>query len=281
MTATTNAAAADLSRTDSGRVRGNALSFAVSDTMAIMGRNLTKLRRSPQLLVFATVQPVIFVLLFTYVFGGAIAAPGYDSYVQYLMPGIFVQTITFGAMSTGVGLSEDLHTGIIERFRSLPMARSAVLAGRTGADLIRNLFVVCLMLVVGYLVGFRSNANILGFLGGISVLLLFAFSLSWLFAIVGLTAPNAETAQAASFPLLAPLVFASSAFVPVASMPSWLQGFAGHQPVSVTVNAARGLLVGGPAGEDVVSMVTQSLLWSVVIIAICAPLAVRTYRRAA
>ncbi len=260
--------------------RRQALAWAISDTFAIIGRNLTKLRRSPQLLVFATVQPVVFVLLFTYVFGGAIVAPGYPSYVDYLMPGIFVQTITFGALNTGVGLAEDLQTGIIERFRSLPMARSAVLAGRTGADLVRNTFVVALMFIVGYAVGFRVSTDFLQFLAAVAILLLFAFSLSWLFSIIGLIAPNAETAQAASFPLLAPLVFASSAFVPVSSMPSWLQGFATHQPVSVTVNAVRGLLVGGPAAETLAANVTQSLLWSFGIIAVCAPIAVRKYRRA-
>lgn len=264
-----------------GSNSGTSLSWAISDTLAIINRNLTKLRRSPQLLVFATVQPIIFVLLFTYVFGGAIAAPGYASYVDYLMPGIFVQTITFGAMNTGVGLSEDLHTGIIERFRSLPMARSAVLGGRTGADLIRNTFVVLLMLIVGYAVGFRMDTTVAYFFGGMGILLLFAFSLSWVFAWVGLVAPNAETAQAMSFPILAPLVFASSAFVPVSSMPTWLQGFASHQPVSVTVNAVRGLLVGGPALDNLGANIIQSLAWSIGIIIVCAPLAVRRYRKAA
>jgi ABC transporter DrrB family efflux protein len=256
------------------------LSWAISDTLAIAGRNITKLRRSPQLLVFSTVQPVVFVLLFTYVFGGAIVAPGYPDYVDYLMPGIFVQTITFGALNTGVGLAEDLQTGLIERFRSLPMARSAVLAGRTTADLVRNIFVVALMFIVGYAVGFRVSTDFLQFLAGVAILLLFAFSLSWLFSIVGLIAPNAETAQAASFPILAPLVFASSAFVPVSTMPSWLQGFANHQPVSVTVTAVRGLLVGGPAADTLAANVTQSLLWSFGIVAVCAPIAVRKYRKA-
>jgi ABC-2 type transport system permease protein/oleandomycin transport system permease protein len=262
------------------RVSGSSLSFAVTDTFAITGRNLTILRRSPQLLVFATIQPVIFVLLFRYVFGGAIHASGYASYIDYLMPGIFVQTITFGALNTGVGLAQDLHTGLIERFRSLPMARSAVLGGRTVADLIRNVFVVALMLGVGYLVGFRLDTTFLKFWAGIGILLLFAFSLSWLFAIVGLTAPNAETAQAGSLPLLAVLVFASSAFVPVSTMPSWLQAFANHQPVSVTVNAVRGLLVGGPAADQLGRNVVQSLAWSAAIIGVCGPVAVRMYRKA-
>ena len=262
------------------RVSGTAVSFAVTDTLAITGRNLTILRRSPQLLVFATIQPIIFVLLFRYVFGGAIHASGYASYIDYLMPGIFVQTITFGSLNTGVGLAEDLHKGLIERFRSLPMARSAVLGGRTVADLVRNIFVVALMLGVGYLVGFRMDTTVLKFFAGMAILLLFAFSLSWLFAIIGLTAANAETAQAASFPILAVLVFASSAFVPVSTMPSWLQSFANHQPVSVTVNAVRGLLVGGPAADTLGRNVIQSLAWSAAIIGVCAPVAVRMYRKA-
>lgn len=251
------------------------LYWAIADSFAIAQRNLITLRRLPQLLVFATIQPVIFVLMFRYVFGGAINVPGM-SYVDYLMPGIFVQTVTFGAMSTGIGLADDLRTGLIERFRSLPMARSAVLAGRTSADLVRNVFVVVLMLVVGVLVGFRPDATVVAFVGGLGIVLLFAFALSWIFALVGMSADNAETAQAMSFPIIAPLVFASSAFVPVESMPGWLQGFAEHQPVSVTVNAVRGLMLGSADASDIV----QALAWAVGIIAVFAPLAVRRYRRA-
>jgi ABC transporter DrrB family efflux protein len=252
------------------------LAVAASDTLAITGRNLRGMMRVPQVLVFSTIQPVVFVLMFRYVFGGAIQVPGVP-YVDFLMPGIFVQTITFGAVNTGVGLAEDLHKGMIERFRSLPMARSAVLGGRTLADLTRNLFVVLLMVAVGVLVGFRVHTNAVAFVAGIALLLLFAFSLSWIFAFVGLTAPSAEAAQAMSFPLLAPLVFASSAFVPVESMPGWLQAFAKHQPVSITVNAVRALSIGGPTA----TLVLQSLAWSIGIVAVFAPLAVRRYRRTA
>ena len=233
-------------------------------------------------MVFATVQPVIFVLLFTYVFGGAIFAPGYPSYVDYLMPGIFVQTITFGSMNTGVGLSEDLHTGIIERFRSLPMARSAVLGGRTGADLVRNVFVVALDARGRLRRGLPGQHRFRRCSWPVSASCCSSPSrLSWVFAIVGLMAPDAETAQAASFPILAPLVFASSAFVPVSSMPTWLQGFANHQPVSVTVNSVRGLMVGLPPGQSLSANIIQSLIWSIGLIAVCAPLAVRQYRKAA
>ncbi len=250
------------------------LRLALADSAALTWRNLVNYRRVPQLLVFSTIQPVIFVLLFRYVFGGAITVPGYD-YVDYLMPGIFVQTVTFGSMATGVGLAEDLHKGLIERFKSLPIARSAVLAGRTTADLVRNLFVVALMCVVGFLVGFRVQTNALAFLAGFAILLLFGFALSWVFATSGLTMPNAESAQAASFPILAPLVFASSAFVPVSSMPGWLQAFAKHQPVSATVDAVRALMIGGPT----TTAVLKSLAWCFGIIAVFAPIAVRRYRR--
>lgn len=247
---------------------------AVTDALTIAWRNLLNLRRNPQLAVFATIQPVIFVLMFRYVFGGAIKVPG-NSYVNYLMPGIFVQTVVFGSLTTGVGLAEDLHKGLIERFRSLPMARSAVLVGRTLADLVRNAFVVTLMCVVGLLVGWRPSGSIPAIAFGVLLVLAFAYSLSWVFAIVGLSARDSETAQAASFPILAPLVFASSAFVPVSSMPGWLQAFANHQPVSIVVNAVRGLTLGHPVGSDVF----QAVLWIVGIIAVCAPLAVARYRQ--
>jgi ABC-2 type transport system permease protein/oleandomycin transport system permease protein len=248
--------------------------MALTDSMTVTWRNLVAMRRVPQVLVLSTIQPVIFVLMFRYVFGGAIETPGVP-YVDYLMPGIFVQTITFGAVNTAVGLSEDLHGGIIERFRSLPMAASAVLAGRTGADLVRNVGVIILMACVGFAVGFRIHTNALAFLAALGIVLLFSLSMSWVFATLGLTAPNAEAAQAASFPVLAVLVFASSAFVPVDTMPGWLQVFAEHQPVTATVNAARALVLGGPTQTEVV----KSIAWSLGIVAVFAPLAVRRYRR--
>jgi ABC-2 type transport system permease protein/oleandomycin transport system permease protein len=248
----------------------------VSDGLAITRRNLISLFRVPTTLVFSTVQPVIFVLMFRYVFGGAIPLPGFHHpFVDYLMAGIFVQTVTFGSMNTGVGLAEDLHKGLIERFRSLPMARSAVLAGRTTADLVRNVFVVFLMVVVGFLVGFRVHTGILAFLGAIGILLLFGFAMSWMMALIGLRVRNAEAAQAAAFPLIAPLVFASNAFVPSKSMPGWLQAFANHQPVSATVSAVRALTNGGPTAGHVVS----ALLWITGMIVVFAPFAVGRYRR--
>ncbi len=247
----------------------------IGDAMTIAWRNLLNIRRNPQLVVFATIQPVIFVLMFRYVFGGAIRVPGVP-YVDFLMPGIFVQTVVFGSLTTGVGLADDLQKGLVDRFRSLPMARSAVLIGRTLADLVRNVFVVLLMAVVGFAVGWRPTGSVPAVVGGLALVLFFAYSLSWLFAIVGLTVRDSETAQAASFPILAPLVFASSAFVPVSSMPAWLQGFAEHQPVTAVVNAVRALTIGTPAGSDVFA----AIAWIVAIVGICAPIAVNRYRRA-
>jgi ABC-2 type transport system permease protein/oleandomycin transport system permease protein len=209
------------------------------------------------------------------VFGGAIDT-GPIPYVDYLMPGIFVQLTVFGAMATAIGLAADLKSGLLERFHSLPMARSAVLAGRTSADLVRNVFVLALVSAVGFAVGFRVHTDALGFLAGLVLVLLFAYSMSWVFAALGLAVKDPETAQAAAFPVVAPLVFASSAFVPVTTMPGWLQAFAEHQPVSVTASAIRALVIGGPTA----TYVWQSLAWIVAIIAVAAPIAVRLYRRA-
>jgi len=189
------------------------LAAGVGDALAVAQRNLIGLFRVPTTLVFSTVQPVIFVLMFRYVFGGAIETPGFR-YVDYLMAGIFVQTVTFGSMNTGVGLAIDMSNGLIERFRSLPMARSAVLAGRTIADSVRNLLVIFLMVVVGFLVGFRVQGNLAQFVGAMLLLLLFGFAMSWVMALIGLSTGNAEAAQAAAFPFMAVLVFASNSFVP-------------------------------------------------------------------
>ncbi len=247
---------------------------AVSDTEVIVARNLLTIRRVPQLLVFATVQPLLFVLMFRYVFGGAIQVDGVD-YVNYLMPGIFAQVVAFGAINTGIGLAVDRRTGLIDRLRTLPMARSAVLAGRTVADLVRNLLVVALMVGVGFAVGFRVQTDAAHLLLGLVVLLAFGFSMSWVFALVGMSVEGPESAQAASFPIMLPLVFASSAFVSPSTMPDWLQPFAEHQPVSAAVNAVRALVLGGPWAEKVLI----SLAWTVGIVAVFAPLAVRRYRK--
>jgi ABC-2 type transport system permease protein/oleandomycin transport system permease protein len=270
MAAVTAPAAAPLS------VRHSKAGAAVVDGLTVTWRNLKAMSRTPEVIVFSTIQPIIFVLTFRYVFGGAIQVPGLD-YVDFLMPGIFVQTVVFGAMNTGVGLSEDLHKGLIERFRSLPMARSAVLSGRTLADLVRNVGVVTLMVVVGFAVGFDFTTSWLALIGAIALLLLFGFAMSWIFALIGLSATNAEAAQAASFPILAILVFASTAFAPAESMPGWLQAYNEVNPVSVTVDAVRALCLGGETLEPVL----QALAWSIGLIAVFAPLAVNRYRRVA
>jgi ABC-2 type transport system permease protein/oleandomycin transport system permease protein len=248
----------------------------ISDAVAVARRNVIGLLRVPTTVVFATIQPVLFVLMFRYVFGGAIVPIPGVRYVDYLMAGIFVQTVTFGAVNTGVGLAADLQLGLVERFRSLPMARSAVLAGRVLADMLRNLFVVILMVVVGLLVGFRVHTGVVPFLGAVALMLLFGMALSWFMALIGLGTGNPEAAQAAAFPLLALLVFASNAFVPTSTMPTWLQGYANHQPVSATITAIRALLNGGPTAGKVVTAV----LWTLAFAAVFAVLAVRRYRKA-
>ena len=247
----------------------------VRDTSAIVKRNLLGYLRVPQLLVFSTIQPVIFVLMFRYVFGGAIGNVQGVPYVDYLMPGIFVQTVVFGSIATSIGLATDMKSGLMERFHALPMARSAVLTGRTLADLLRNVFVVILMMTVGFLVGWRIHTNVIGLISGGLVVLLFGFAMSWIFATVGLALGDPESAQAAAFPVLAPLVFASSAFVPVESMPGWLQSFASHQPVTITVNAVRALTIGGPTARPVL----EALAWIVGILVVFATVSVRLYRR--
>ena len=249
---------------------------AARDSLAVAARNLIAYRRVPQLLVFSTIQPVIFVLMFRYVFGGAIKVPGSVPYVDFLMPGIFVQTVVFGSLAAAIGLATDLKSGLLERFRSLPMARSAVLNGRTLADLVRNVFVAALMAAVGFAVGFRIHNGVIPFLLGMVLVLLFGYVMAWVFATVGLAVGDPETAQAAAFPVLAPLVFASSAFVPVSSMPGWLQAFARNQPVSMTVETVRTLVLGGPVAAEL----WKTLAWLVGIVAVFAPLAVRRYRRA-
>ena len=258
--------------------KGGRFSWTIQDSLTVSWRNLRVLTRNPDAVFFSAIQPIMFVLLFVYVFGGAIKIPGVP-YVDYLMPGVYVQTVTFGAVSTAVGLAEDLQKGLIERFRALPMARSAVLAGRTTADLVRNVFTVIIISAVGFAVGFRIGTNFGLFLCGALMVLLFSYTLCWSFAIVGLSAPNAETAQLMVFPILFPLTFASSAFVPVADMPGWLQAFAEHQPVTQVVDAARSLMTGGTLTDT--SAVWQALAWCFGLLIVMVPLAVRKYRKVA
>ena len=215
---------------------------SASDAGIVTGRNLRHFWRQPQLLIFSTVQPIMFVLLFAYVFGGAIkgSLPAGVSYIDFLLPGIFVQSVAFRATQTAVGLSQDLERGVVDRFRSMPMARSAVLVGRTIADLVRNIAIIGLMIIVGYIIGFRFTGGFAGAVAAIVVVALFGLALSWIFAYVALTVKGAEAAQAAGFVVIFPLVFASSVFVPTSSMPDWLQAFAKVSPVTLTANTARG-----------------------------------------
>jgi ABC-2 type transport system permease protein/oleandomycin transport system permease protein len=252
----------------------SALYWACADALVLAKRNLLQIPRIPELLVFATIQPVMFVLLFRYVFGGAIQVRG-TSYVNYLMAGIFVQTVAFGSIATGIGLAEDLHRGIVDRFRSLPMSRSAVLTGRTLADLVRNMFVVLVMLIVGLLVGFRPQGSVLGWIAAAGLLLLLSFAFSWIAATVGLAVRSVEAAQSAGFIWLFPLTFASSAFVPTNTMPLWLRAFADHQPISVIINAVRGFILGQSVGSNG----WQATAWCLGILIVFVPLSVSLYRR--
>jgi len=250
--------------------------MAASDTLVVARRNLLRIPRQPDLLISFTVQPIMFVLLFALVFGGAIKTPGYD-YVDFLMPGIIVQTMAFGGFVTALGLAEDLRKGLIDRFRSLPMARGAVLAGRTAADIATNSIALAIMLVVGVILGFWFSASGVDAIAGVLIVLLFGYAFSWVFALAGLSASSAEAAQAIGFIVVFPLTFVSSAFVPVATMPDWLQPIAEVNPVSIVVDAVRALWLGAPAGNAVWGAVA----WSVGIALVFAVLSIRSYRRAA
>jgi ABC transporter DrrB family efflux protein len=253
-----------------------AVRSAIADAVVVTGRNLRHFIRQPQLLIFSTIQPIMFVLLFVYVFGGAVSGslPGGVEYVDFLLPGIFVQSVTFRATQTAVGLSEDLERGVVDRFRSMPMARSAVLLGRTVADLVRNVLIIGLMILVGYVVGFRFHGGVSGALAAIVVVAAFGFALSWIFAFVALTVRGAEAAQSAGFVVVFPLVFASSVFVPVSTMPDWLQAFAKASPVTLTADAARSYaLTGAP------NSLGGAAAWIGGLLAVFIPLCVWRYRR--
>ena len=254
----------------------SALAYAVADTAVIAKRNLLRIPRQPDLWVSFTIQPLMFVLLFVYVFGGAIQTPGYPDYVDFLMPGIIVQTMAFGGFVTAIGLSDDLSKGLIDRFRSLPMARSAVLAGRTFADVATNVVSLTVMVVVGLLVGFNFSSSPIEVVAGLALVLLFGYAFSWVFACVALLAGSVEAANALGFMVIFPLTFASSSFVPPESMPAAVQAFAEVNPISTIVDATRALFVNGPAGNDV----WAAFAWCLGLIALFAVLSVYKYRRA-
>jgi ABC-2 type transport system permease protein/oleandomycin transport system permease protein len=249
----------------------------VPDTLVMAERNLVRLPRAPDLLLGFTVQPVMFVLLFVYVFGGAIETPGYDDYVDFLIPGIIAQNIAFGGFVTALGLAEDMTKGLIDRFRSLPTARASVLAGRTVADIVTNTLAIVVLLITGLIIGFGFDAGLLEILAGVGLLLLFGFAFSWIFALIGMSVSSPEAANGFGFTLIFPITFISSAFVPVESMPAGLEEVAAANPVSTVVDALRSLWLGSPAGDDI----WLSVAWCVVLIAVFAPLAVAKYRKTA
>lgn len=258
-----------------GAGHASALAWLGADVAAVTGRNLRRLVRVPTLVAFATAQPVMFVLLFTYAFGGAIDPPGVQSYVDYLLPGIVVLAIAFGASQTGVAVADDLATGMIDRFRALPMARSAVLAGRTLADAVRNVFVLALMTGVAHMIGFRFHGDAGAAMAAVGLALLVGIAFSWANALIGLLVRNAEAAGLAGLLVVIPLVFTSSTFVPVATMPGWLQAFAEVNPVTATVDALRALSLGTPAAEPV----WHALAWISAILVLTMPAAILRYRR--
>jgi ABC-2 type transport system permease protein/oleandomycin transport system permease protein len=253
----------------------SALQYTASDTLVLAKRSLKRIPRQPDLLVGFTIQPIMFVLLFVYVFGGAIDTGSLD-YVDFLIPGIIVQSMVFGGFVTALGLAEDLKKGLIDRFRSLPMWSPAVISGRILADVGTNVIQLVIMFSVGILVGFRFNSSLPEIIAGLALLLLIGYAFSWVFAFIGLTASSPEAANAYGFTILFPLTFISSAFVPVDTMPSWLQPIAEHNPFTTMVDAARALFIGTPAGNDV----WLAILWSLGIIAVFSMLSVWRYRRA-
>jgi oleandomycin transport system permease protein len=271
MTATTPTLSVGTRTTRSGRVSPAA---AVRHALTITRRNLLQVRGNPQLLVFIAIQPVLFTLLFVYVFGGAISGSS-RQYIQYVIPGIIVQTVVFSTMLTGVGLNEDLGKGIIDRFRSLPIARSAVLGGRILADTVRLTATVGVIVLVGALLGFRFTVGRLSAVAALALVVAFGMALSWIPAFIGLSMRNPETTQSAQFIWMFPLTFASSAFALPATMPGWLQPFVRVNPITAIADALRALLLGGPAAAPVL----KSIAWIVGLTVVFAPLAIRQYRR--
>jgi ABC transporter DrrB family efflux protein len=252
------------------------LAYVAGDTVVLAKRSILRIPRQPDLLVSFTIQPIMFVLLFVYVFGGAIETPGYADYTDFLIPGIIVQSVAFGGFVTALGLAEDLKKGLIDRFRSLPMWTPAVLTGRILADIGTNIIQLVIMFAVGFAVGFWFSSSPLEVLAGILLLLVIGVAFSWVFAFIGLTASSPEAANGYGFTILFPITFISSAFVPTESMPDWLEPIAEHNPFSTMVDAARALFLDAPAGNDV----WLAVLWCVVLVAVFAPLSAWRYRRA-
>ena len=253
----------------------SAARYAIDDTLVLALRNLRRIPRAPDLLISFTLQPVMFVLLFVYVFGGAIQTPGHE-YVDFVIPGLIAQTMFFGGFVTAIGLSDDLKKGLIDRFRSLPMSRGAVLAGRTIADVATNMLSLAVMISVGLIIGFSFDASPIEIAGGVGLMLLFGYAFSWIFALFGLVASSAESAQAIGFMVIFPLTFISSAFVPIDTLPDGLRQFAEANPFTVAVDALRALWIDDPAGNSV----WGAVVWSLGLSGLFAFLSVRRYKRA-
>ena len=260
-----------------------ALAFA--DTTVIAKRNMIKIKRVPDILIFVLLSPIMFVLLFAYVFGSSIDVPG-GNYREFLIAGIFAQTVMFGATFTGAGLAEDMQKGIIDRFRSLPMARSAVLVGRTASDIIYNVLSLAIMAVSGLVVGWRVRTSVPEAIAGFLLLLVFAYAVSWIMAYVGLIVPSVEVINNASFMVIFPMTFLANTFVPSENLPGPLQAFAEWNPVSSVTQAARELFGNLPEGLPeptawpLRNPVLYTLIWAAIIVAVFAPLSVRQYKRA-
>ncbi len=265
----------------------SAMTHVLSDSAVVAKRNLIKIKRVPDLLVFTLLSPIMFILLFAYVFGSAIDVPGGGNYREFLVAGIFAQTVIFGATITGAGLADDMQKGIIDRFRSLPMSRSAVLVGRTGSDVVNNVLTILIMSLTGLAVGWRIRTSVLEALGAFMLLLLFAYAISWVFALIGLLVPSPEVVNNASFMVIFPLTFIANTFVPSEGLPSVLRVIAEWNPVSSVTQASRelfGNVAPGAIVPDVWSLqhpVLYTLLWIALILVVFVPLATRQYIRAA
>ncbi|MCW3013357.1 MAG: type transporter [Solirubrobacterales bacterium] len=258
------------------RVRSHGPIAFGRDTVLITHRHLLRMWRTPQIMVLSAIMPIMFVLLFRYVFGGSIRVPGYTSYVDFLIPGILVQTVIFGASSTAVGLADDVSKGVTDRFRSLPIHRGAILAARTLADVMRLTYTVALLIGVGLLVGFRMHTDVLSVLAGLGIAVFFGYACSWLFALLALAVRDTETAQLAAFLVTFPFVFAASTFTSTAMMPPWLRTFADAQPVTKVADALRALMEGtGSASGPALS----ALIWSAGILIVASSLATWRFRR--
>jgi ABC-2 type transport system permease protein/oleandomycin transport system permease protein len=251
----------------------SSFSDALSDISVMTRRNMLRYIRLPQLLVFNALLNVVLLLLFNYVFGGAIKTSGL-AYIQYFLPGFMVQTVVFGSTQTSVGLAEDLSKGMIDRFRSLPMSRGAFLTGRVFADAVRYAILILLMVAVGTIMGFRFETGVLPAVAGVALIILFGIALTWVGVFIGISVRDVETAQVAGFVWVFPLVFASSLYVPIETMPGWLQAFAHINPVTPMVDAMRALTLGG----NLSAALWKTLVWDLAIVLVFLPLALRRYK---